>query len=106
LLLFDPPQKLQVIAAVPAAVSAAISEGPPQHFRWRGRPHRVLRQEGPERIAAEWWRRRGGHADNPGLTRDYYRVEDDSGHRFWLFRHGLRDEKPEHPDWYVHGLFA
>jgi protein ImuB len=106
LLLFDPPQKLQVIAAVPAAVSAAISEGPPQHFRWRGRPHRVLRQEGPERIAAEWWRRRGGHADNPGLTRDYYRVEDDSGHRFWLFRHGLQDEKPEHPDWYVHGLFA
>jgi protein ImuB len=100
--LFDPPQKLQVIAAV----SADASEGPPQHFRWRGQPHRVLRHEGPERIAAEWWRRRGGHADNPGLTRDYYRVEDDSGHRFWLFRHGLQDEKPEHPDWYVHGLFA
>ncbi len=95
-ILVHPPQKVDVIAAVP--------EGPPQHFRWRGKPHRVLRQEGPERIAAEWWRRREGHADNPGLTRDYYRVEDDTGHRFWLFRHGLYGEA-EHPDWFVHGLF-
>jgi protein ImuB len=97
LILLDPPQKVEVIAAVP--------EGPPQRFRWRGKPHRVLRQEGPERIAAEWWRRRGGHADNSGLTRDYYRVEDETGHRFWLFRHGLYGQEAEHPDWYVHGLF-
>ena len=97
LILLDPPQKVEVIAAVP--------DGPPQRFRWRGKPHRVLRQEGPERIAAEWWRRRGGHEDNPGLTRDYYRVEDETGHRFWLFRHGLYGQEAEHPDWYVHGLF-
>lgn len=57
--------------------------------------------EGPERIAAEWWRRR----DNKGLTRDYYRVEDVQGRRYWLFRHGLYDEK-DGPRWYIHGLFA
>jgi protein ImuB len=97
LILFDPPQKVEVMASVP--------DGPPQRFRWRGKPHRVMRQEGPERIAAEWWRRRGGHEDNPGLTRDYYRVEDETGHRFWLFRHGLYGKEAEHPDWYIHGLF-
>ena len=91
--LFDPPQPIEVIAEVP--------DGPPQRFRWRRDFHAVRRYEGPERIAAEWWRRR----DNGGLTRDYYRVEDAQGRRFWLFRHGLYDEKPD-PRWYIHGVFA
>lgn len=97
LALFDPPQRVEVLAAVP--------DGPPRRFRWRGHSHEVIRQEGPERIAPEWWLRVGGHDANPGLTRDYYRVEDAEGRRFWLFRHGLYDEAP-HPDWYLHGLFA
>jgi protein ImuB len=91
--LFDPPQPIEVIAEVP--------DGPPHQFRWRRAVHAVRRYEGPERIAAEWWRRR----DNGGLTRDYYRVEDVQGRRFWLFRHGLYDEKAD-PRWYIHGLFA
>ena len=81
LLLFDPPQRIEVIASVP--------DGPPRRFFWRGRSYVASRHEGPERIAPEWWRRPGGHGDNPGFTRDYYRVEDDAGHRFWLFRRGL-----------------
>ena len=91
--LFDPPQPIEVIAEVP--------DGPPHRFRWRRTIHAVRRYEGPERIAAEWWRRR----DNGGLTRDYYRVEDAQGRRFWLFRHGLYEEKAD-PGWYIHGLFA
>jgi len=91
--LFDPPQPIEVIAEVP--------DGPPHQFRWRRQAHAIRRYEGPERIAAEWWRRR----DNGGLTRDYYRVEDAQGRRFWLFRHGLYDEKPD-PRWYIHGVFA
>ncbi|MGB3803075.1 MAG: DUF6504 family protein, partial [Sphingopyxis granuli] len=91
--LFDPPQPIEVIAEVP--------DGPPQRFRWRRALHAVRLYEGPERIAAEWWRRR----DNRGLTRDYYRVEDVQGRRYWLFRHGLYDEK-DGPRWYIHGLFA
>ncbi len=97
--LFDPPHRVEVIAEVP--------DGPPRRFRWRRRMHEVTRFEGPERIASEWWKRKGGHEPGKGgLTRDYYRVEDREGHRFWLFRHGLYgDEKPS-PDWYLHGCFA
>ncbi len=92
--LFDPPHRIEVIAEVP--------DGPPRRFKWRRKMHEVARHEGPERIAAEWWTRR----DNGGLTRDYYRVEDVRGRRYWLFRHGLYGAEKAHPDWYLHGLFA
>ncbi len=92
--LFDPPHRIEVIAEVP--------DGPPRRFKWRRTMHEVARHEGPERIAAEWWMRR----DNGGLTRDYYRVEDVRGRRYWLFRHGLYGTEKPHPDWYLHGLFA
>jgi protein ImuB len=95
--LFDPPQIIDVIAEVP--------DGPPHRFRWRRTFHEVRRFEGPERIAGEWWKRRDGAVDRPGLTRDYYRIEDSRGRRFWIFRHGLYEEKSS-PAWYLHGLFA
>jgi protein ImuB len=98
LLLFDPPQPVTALAEVP--------DGPPRRFRWQGRLHDVIRAEGPERIAAEWWRQSQGH--HPGgsrPTRDYYRVEDGDGRRFWLFRYGLFGECAD-PGWYLHGLFA
>jgi protein ImuB len=94
LLLLDPPEAVDAIAEVP--------DGPPYRFRWRGSQHRVAQHEGPERIVMPWW---DGRRKEARLTRDYYRVEDDTGRRFWLFRHGLYEEKPD-PDWYVHGLFA
>ena len=98
LFLFDPPQPVEVIAEVP--------DGPPYRFRWKRKLHEVRLYEGPERIAAEWWRRKGGEApDHGGLTRDYYRIEDVRGRRYWLFRHGLYAEK-QAPRWYIHGLFA
>jgi protein ImuB len=97
--LFDPPQQVEVIAAVP--------DGPPQRFRWRGRLHQVVRYEGPERIAPEWWLRLHGHVPGRhGLTRDYYRIEDAHGRRFWLFRHGLYGSEKIDPHWYLHGIFA
>ncbi|MCE7798684.1 DNA polymerase Y family protein [Sphingobium sufflavum] len=92
--LFDPPQRIRVIAGLP--------EGPPHQFHWRRTLHEVARAEGPERIAALWWRR----ADNEGLGRDYYRVEDVHGRRFWLFRHGIPRRDCPNPGWYLHGLFA
>ncbi len=94
LLLLDPPEAVETIAQVP--------DGPPYRFRWRGSQHRVTRHEGPERIAMPWW---DGRAKAARLTRDYYRVEDVEGRRFWLFRHGLYSEKAD-PGWYLHGLFA
>lgn len=96
--LFDPPQPVEVTAGFP--------EGEPRSFRWRRQVHRVSLVEGPERIAPEWWRHlRGYEPDNVGLHRDYYRVEDKEGRRFWLFRRGFYTET-ERPFWYLHGVFA
>lgn len=89
--MFDPPQPVETLALVP--------DGSPLRFRWRRVLHEVARAEGPERIGGEWWR------DPHERTRDYYRVEDIEGRRFWLFRAGLYDKEGE-PRWFIHGLFA
>jgi protein ImuB len=68
----------------------------------------VRRADGPERIAQEWWRpgaSDAGSREGGDAIRDYYRVEDEEGRRFWLFRAGLPDRGPP-PRWYVHGVFA
>ena len=94
--LFRRPEPIEAIAEIP--------DDPPVSFRWRGVRHRVRLAEGPERLAEEWWRR-PFEDDRPSRIRDYYRVEDDSGARFWLFRDGLYGgEDP--PKWWVHGLFG
>nr|WP_281381214.1 DNA polymerase Y family protein [Methylobacterium brachythecii] len=90
--LFEPAQPIETLAEVP--------DGPPIRFRWRHVLHRVVWAEGPERISAEWWRRR------EAPTRDYFRVEDEEGRRFWLFRAGLYGSETDAPRWYLHGLFA
>jgi len=91
--LFAKPELVEAIAEVP--------DGPPLGFRWRRALYRVVRAEGPERIAAEWWR-----ADTDNFTRDYFRVEDSAGHRFWLYREGLFGRETGTPRWYMHGVFA
>jgi len=92
--LFDHPEEVRVLYAVP--------EGPPAQFVWRKITHRVVRFEGPERIAPEWWR------DMPGTRlRDYYNVESQTARRFWLYREGvLGDARGNTPRWFVHGVFA
>lgn len=82
-------------------VIALVPEGPPRRFRWRGAIHNVVRAQGPERIASEWWRHRKRQP-----TRDYYLVEAESGQRFWLYREGLYGRETSEPRWYVHGVFA
>lgn len=89
--MFDTPQPVETLAEVP--------DGYPLKFRWRRVLHQVVRAEGPERISGEWWRAPDQR------TRDYYRIEDQDGRRFWLFRQGLYGETPE-PRWFIHGLFA
>ena len=94
--LFRRPEAIEVMAPVP--------DDPPILFRWRGLAHRVRRAEGPERLAQEWWRKPFESAD-PAKARDYYRVEDEAGARFWLFRDGLYDPEAP-PRWWLHGLFG
>jgi protein ImuB len=99
--LFDKPEPIKVPLAM-------VPDGPPHQFTWRRALRAVVRVEGPERIAMEWWKQ-----DGKRLTRDYFRIEDAEGLRFWIFRDGLyeselRDEegKPVPANWFVHGLFA
>jgi protein ImuB len=92
--LFDPPE--------PITAAWLLPDDPPFRFTWRRRSYRVRHADGPERIAEEWWTEGGSASDD--AIRDYYRVEDDEGRRFWLFRAGLPGDPP--PRWFLHGLFA
>ena len=99
--LFEKPEPIKV-------PFATVPDGPPHHFTWRRATHAVVRVEGPERIAMEWWKQ-GGQT----LTRDYFRIEDAEGLRFWIFRDGLYEREltdeagePVPAKWFVHGLFA
>ena len=80
---------------------AELPDGPPAQFTWRRMRHIVVRAEGPERIATQWWRDEQGRA----LMRDYFRVESSEGVRVWLFREWPCD--PKLPTrWFMHGVFA
>jgi protein ImuB len=99
--LFDKPEPIKV-------PFATVPDGPPHQFTWRRVEHQVVRVEGPERIAMEWWKQ-----DGEVLTRDYFRIEDEQGLRFWIYRDGLYGAeltdsagKPVAAKWFVHGLFA
>lgn len=94
-LLLATPELIRVIAEVP--------EGPPARFVWRRIEHRVVRAQGPERIAREWWREIGGQESR---TRDYYRIEDEGGAGYWVFRAGLYGAEEAEPRWFLHGLFG
>jgi protein ImuB len=92
--LLDRAEAIQVIYATP--------EGMPRRFVWRRAAHDIARAEGPERIAPEWWRER-----STARLRDYYRVEDTSGRRYWIYREGLfGDGRGGAPEWFIHGLFG
>jgi len=84
-------------------VIALLPDQPPRRFEWRGRSHRVVAGDGPERIHGEWWRRDA----EVWAVRDYFRVEDEAGGRFWLFRRGdgVEDETGD-LSWWIHGVFA
>ena len=100
ILLLDPPEPVEAMAELP--------DGAPVRFTWRRLSRRVTRSDGPERLSPEWWRPRSD--DRQVRTRDYYRVEDEAGGRYWLFREGLYgreysgavDERA--PSWWMHGV--
>jgi protein ImuB len=92
--LLDRPETIAVLYATP--------DGFPQRFRWRGQVHEVIRVEGPERIAPEWWREK-----STVRLRDYYRIEDGEGRRYWIYRHGVvGDGRGGAPEWFLQGLCA
>jgi len=82
--LIDPPMRIEVSILIPG--------GSPVQFFVGRRQHRIVRSEGPERLSPEWWWR-----DNKSRwgVRDYYRIEDEQGLRFWIFHHAGQ--------WFLHG---
>jgi protein ImuB len=99
----DPPRRPLRLLAKPEPIDdvmALAPDSPPRRFKWRHVRHNIAHAEGPERIAMEWWRQ-----PDHMPTRDYFRVEDEEGRRFWLYREGLYAETRE-PKWFVHGVFA
>ncbi|CAN5440183.1 DNA polymerase Y family protein [soil metagenome] len=98
----NPPRPLLLLAqAETAEVTALVPDGAPKRFAWRGKMHCVIHAQGPERISPEWWRR-----DEARFSRDYYILESDRGHRFWLYRDGIQERETAAPKWFVHGFFA
>lgn len=114
-LLLDPPEPIEVLASIP--------EGAPALIVWRRVRRRIVRAEGPERIAPTWWAAYVPRAPEAGAdaarTRDYYLIEETGGARYWVFRAGLydgeRDRKEAEEDedllisaprWFMHGLMS
>ena len=95
----DKPRPIQLLAQPGRIeVTAPIPDYPPMLFRYKGKLHKIVKADGPERIEREWW-------IEEGLHRDYYNVEDEDGCRYWLFRlgHYAGDKNPQ---WFIHGFFA
>jgi protein ImuB len=93
--LFARPEPIETVALLP--------DHPPVTFTWRGVRRRVKRADGPERVFGEWWKR------DPELiaVRDYFRLEDDAGERFWVFRAGDGDDPLTGSQrWFLHGIFG
>ena len=91
--LFDHPEPVKVVAMLP--------DHPPAMIRWRHHNWTVLRATGPERVGPRWW----DHSSMSSLSRDYYRVEVETGQRLWLCREGLVD-RGDQVSWFVHGVFS
>jgi protein ImuB len=95
----DRPRPIRLLARPePVEVAAPIPDYPPMLFRYKGTVHKIVKADGPERIEREWWLEQGPH-------RDYYRVEDEAGRRYWIYRSGHYTGENPH-GWFLHGFFA
>lgn len=94
----DRPRPLQLLSKPERIeVTAPIPDYPPMLFRYKNKLHKIIKADGPERIEQEWWLQEGQH-------RDYYCVENEDGHRYWLFRLGHYSDQSF--QWFIHGFFA
>ena len=86
-----------------ARVMALMPDQPPRRFEWRGKTYKIVAGDGPERVHGEWWRRDA----EVWAVRDYYRVEDEEGGRYWVFRRGDGFEGDTGDlSWWMHGVFG
>lgn len=79
----------------PERLRTLIPGKPPKEFEWRQKAYEIKKASGPERLTPEWWR------DESSATRDYWRVQTQSGVRLWLMTYPAH----QHPNWFVAGKF-
>jgi protein ImuB len=97
---YQPPRPLEVRVVSPTENDTASHlkrdsysvPYSPAVIHWQGRRLAVNRYWGPERIETKWWQ-------GQSIRRDYYRVETESGQRFWIFQR-LQDRS-----WFLQGEF-
>jgi protein ImuB len=76
---------------------AMLPDKPPSFIQWRGKKLKIVTGIGPERISPEWW---GAHlAQGEGITRDYFKVQDECGRWLWVYR-DLATQT-----WFLHGMW-
>ena len=87
----------------PIETMALLPDHPPRWILWRGVRRHVQCADGPERIFGEWWKRDA----EMRAVRDYFRIEDEAGERFWIFRAGDgEDAATGSHRWFLHGIFG
>jgi protein ImuB len=85
--LLEPPEPAEAVALQP--------DYPPARVVWRGKVHRMVPgRQGAERIVTAWWE------EQAASTRDYFKVQTETGLWIWVFR------ELETGRWFVHGLWA
>ena len=89
--LIDPPAPIEVMEKPTGELPAGFRPG----RQWR----HISKAEGPERLTPEWWR----DAAPQWQFRDYYRIEDERGARFWIFREVNSGSASR---WFLRGRFA
>ena len=82
---------------LPIQAVALLPDRPPARLCCQGKNIRILAGYGPERIAVPWW-------PHPKLTlsssRDYFKVQDQSGRWLWIFRNN------QDQTWFLHGAWS
>jgi protein ImuB len=134
-LLFSRPEPLTVLAEIPEGPPARFTwrhvtrrvtkaEGPeriaPEWWRGLGSRNGAANSIPPLDGEGGEAKGRAGWGEYPGVEargrygvsgksrpRDYYRIEDEDGHRYWVFREGLYQESAGcAPGWYLHAVFG
>jgi protein ImuB len=87
--LFKRPQRAEVMLMSP--------DGPLMRMRYQGQTFGLVTSVGPERISPRWWLAPPGLAPRP---RDYFKVQDEAGQWWWVYR------KAGTHQWFVHGVWC
>ncbi|MFA9476949.1 DNA polymerase Y family protein [Phycisphaerales bacterium AB-hyl4] len=93
----DRPTRLHSVPQ-PAQVVLLSPEGPVMTMGWSNTRVRIVTSLGPERITPRWWL--VGEAGRQPAPRDYYKVQDERGRWWWLYR------QVGTSNWFVHGRWC